>query len=499
MQDFWDSPKRAGQFEVAPDKSVHGELSLEGANTSLCLHDREHFSTHNLPNQYLRGVLLDLTKVSLLECITKSGPGSGRRGEESYWFASLFPHFIVHGDHYITPTEKTIAEVRFVIDDATTLFYDFDAFGRVRDARPLIDQIVHASGIDREILTGPEPQIVYFTGRREIFAAETALGRISASHNPSYPTGGPNGIGIRNRIVLSVGFKESVSFDSAIAATMTLHRYLGVLVGRPQNLLMLELQIKPPPEGEPYLLRVYWCMPPRRDPSHDEQRTHPAEVLLDAVRQPETFSRVLAAWLERESTWQDARGRFYHCFAGQNYYDTDRLIAAANMFDILPGTAVPAGVTLSPELAEAKEACRRIFKKLPDSIERQSVLGALGRVGKSNLKQKIRHRAQPLIQALDGKFPEMTLVIDEAVNCRNHYVHGTDPRFNYNENSNTLSFFTNTLEFVFGVSDLMEAGWDVVAWSKIPTSMAHPFAAYRVNYDLAIRELKKLLPVPYAT
>jgi hypothetical protein len=497
MQHFWDSPKKAGKFDVAPDKSVYGELTLDGPNTSLYLHDRENFSTHDLPDHCLRGVLLDLTKVSLLECITKSGPGSGRRGGESYCFANLFPHFVIHGDHYITPAEKTITEIRFEIDDATTLFYDFDAFGSVRDAKPFIEQIAHANGLDREILTGPEPRILYFTGRREIFAAETALGRISATHNPSYPMGGPNGVGIKNRIVVSIAFGEPVSFDGAIAATMTLHRYLGVLVGRPQNLLTLGLQIKPR-EGEPYSLRVYWCMPPRRDPSHDEQRTHPAEVLLDAVRQPEAFSRVLAAWLDREPAWQDARGRFYRCFAGQNYYDTNRLIAAANMFDILPDTAVPAEVTLSPELADAKNACRKIFKQLPDSPERQSVLGELGRVGKSYLKQKINYRAQPLIEALRGKFPDLALVTNEAVNCRNHYVHGSDPRFNYNENSNALSFFTNTLEFVFGVSDLMEAGWDVVAWNKIPTSMAHPFGAYRVNYTLALKELKKLLPVPSA-
>jgi hypothetical protein len=43
-------------------------------------------------------------------------------------------------------------------------FYDFDAFGSVIDAKPFIDQIAHANALPREIKTGPDPQILYFTG-----------------------------------------------------------------------------------------------------------------------------------------------------------------------------------------------------------------------------------------------------------------------------------------------------------------------------------------------
>jgi hypothetical protein len=241
-------------------------------------------------------------------------------------------------------------------------------------------------------------------------------------------------------------------------------------------------------------------MLPKRGPSDEDRRPHPAEVLLDAVQHPTAFSSVLANWLERQPTWQDARARFLSCFAKQHRYDIDRLIAAANMFDILPSTAVPLEVRLSKELEEAKEQCRQIFTALKDkkSLERLSLLQALGRIGKSNLKHKIHHRAELIIEAVGDRFPELIWVVDHAVDCRNHYVHGdhgSKPKFNYEAHRSAVNFLTDTLEFVFAASDLLEAGWDIKAWCQIASSMSHPFGAYRVNYKDSLKELKALLQI----
>jgi hypothetical protein len=64
-------------------------------------------------------------------------------------------------------------------------------------------------------------------------------------------------------------------------------------------------------------------------------------------------------------------------------------------------------------------------------IARLSILSDLARVKKSKLKHKIRHRAQFVSSALGARFDELTLVTDEAVDCRNHYVHGSEPSFDY--------------------------------------------------------------------
>jgi hypothetical protein len=102
---------------------------------------------------------------------------------------------------------------------------------------------------------------------------------------------------------------------------------------------------------------------------------------------------MLEHWLIRDQDWRAARGRFFKSSSKGRAYGHDRLIAAANVFDILPSSAVPPKTEISEELEAAKNRCRDIFKGLPDSPERSSVLGELGRVGKSRLKQKIRYRA----------------------------------------------------------------------------------------------------------
>jgi hypothetical protein len=221
---------------------------------------------------------------------------------------------------------------------------------------------------------------------------------------------------------------------------------------------------------------------------------HPSDVLMDAVRQPEEFSRVLANWLAREDSWRDARIRFFGLFAQQRRYELDRLIAAANMYDILPSSAGPPDIQLSDELQAAKQTGRKTFRALPQSPERDSVLGALGRIGKASLKQKVRHRAKPIVDAVGERFPELLMVTDEAVTCRNYYVHGGECRsFEYNRNFNAVVFFADTLEFVFAASDLMEAGWDVKTWAKTPTTMSHRFASFRINYAGRLQKLKALL------
>jgi hypothetical protein len=486
--------RHAGKFTLAPGEEIYGELTVAGPDSTVYLYDRHQFQTHAGLHQYIAGILQDLTKVSLIDCLTTLVPGHGARGGEEYYFASVFPHFVVHGDSFLAPDEKRIAKVHFAVDDATTLFYDFDAFGFLLDAKPFIDQIAAANALGRKINTGPEPQILYFTGKKEIFFANTLLGRVSASHNPRHTTlGGPNGVGLRNTIFLTIEFPTPVVCEQSIHHITTVLRFLEILAGRPQNLVAINLTCECGQET-PVVLNVYWSMQPKRERRQGAQEPHCSDVLLDAVRQPDEFCRVLSSWIDRDASWGDARARFSNCFVKQNSYDVDRLIAAANMFDILPACALPSDVQLSKELEEAKEASRNRFRALPPSPERDSVLGALGRIGRASLKHKVRHRVGYILKEAADRFPELITVADEAVNCRNFYVHGGDARFDYNAHFDAVTFFTDTLEFVFAASDLVEAGWDAKAWSNTATTMSHPFARYRINYKNQLNDLKAHLP-----
>ena len=465
---------------------------LAGAKTNLYLRDKGFFPTHDIPNQCIVGVLHDLTKVTLINCVAPGRPSSRSRGVDSYHYANIFPHFVALGDRHLRPDERVIAAADFLIDDANILFCDCDAFGLLIDAGPFIQEVANAA-VGHSVTTGPEPRIIYFTGKREVFAASTALGTVSAFHAPVVNVREPGGGTLRSRIMVSIAFEEPVDFATAMFRVARITEYLGLLVGRPQNLIDIRVHMASNDET-PVMLKVYWSMPPKRGSSSGSQKPISFDILLDAIRHPQEFERVLERWIERQADWHDARWRFFNSFSRQTSYDIDRLIGSANMFDILPKSAVPPEVPIGDDLKCAQSTSRVLFRALPQSDERNSVLGALGRIGESNLKQKVRYRAEGLVAAVPEWFPDLTMVTNEAVNCRNHYVHGGPPRFDYNGNFAAVVFFTDTLEFVFGASDLIDAGWDIRSWIVQGTTMSHPFGKYRANYSLALANLKALLP-----
>jgi hypothetical protein len=82
----------------------------------------------------------------------------------------------------------------------------------------------------------------------------------------------------------------------------------------------------------------------------------------------------------------------------------------------------------------------------------------------------------------------------QAVNCRNHYVHGTSSKIDYRGHFfETVPFFTESLEFVFAASDFIEAGWSITDWLKQGTTLSHPFGTYCSYYKHNLDALKVLL------
>lgn len=493
MQSF-EGFRKSGTFFVSPEIEVQGELILKGDGTTLDLYSKDFFSTHDLKDGCITGTFYDRTKVSLIHCITTQGPGSGTRGKEKYHFSSVFPHFALFGDEHITSEDRKISEVSFLVDDAATLFYDFDAFGQVINALPHMERIVETKEIERDIAIGKHPMIFYFTGKHEVFTAETALGTISAEHRPSYSMPGPHGIKLDNEIHVNVAFKEALNVGEAITKVDAVLRFLEIIAGRPQNVLRLAFRLQSTDE-RPSLLNVYWCMPPNREGGKEDRRPHPGDLPIQAARTPDYFAAVLKRWLARHHEWTSARFRFSSSFACQHRFTIDRIVGAANMFDILPSSAVPATVVLPQDVKDAKKVCSEIFKKLPKSPERESVLNALGRLGKSSLRRKIQSRAKLILDVIPERFPELDLVIQEAVDCRNYFVHGSKAKIDYGKDFDLVSFYTEALEFIFAASDLLECGWDIKEWSTQSSTVAHPFDRFRHGYAPGLAELKKALAV----
>ncbi len=492
---------RYGKFSITPSRELQGELRLAGEETQLSLHDTEEIQTNSILDNCITGTLHDRTRVTLMKCVTINRSNSGSVNGERYYSAKLFPHFVVEGHQHIAPNDGIIRELSFMIEDATALFYDFDAFGTFLDAAPYIDQLVTAQAkkANRTILTGPQPIISYFTGKHDIIEIDTVLGKFRAKHNPLFglgDLGGPRGVRINNIISVSLETENRIAFNEAMNRAFKLLRFLEVIIGRPQKVQDLVVFVGDGERPEP--LRVHMSYSPAltANSTQDSLSPQPADLLLDPINRSEEFARVMSGWLENDEARMAARSRFYRSFAHQRSYSVERLIGAANVFDLLPTGAVPKDVDLPDDLQEAKQNCRIIFEALPESYERDSILNALGRIGKASLKHKTRHRARYIIDAMGDRFPDLALVLDEAINCRNHYVHGSSSKIDYSRNFDVVIFFTDTLEFVFGAAELIEAGWDIRTFIERGTTMTHPFGTYRVNYSENLRQLKLLLRKP---
>ncbi|MEB3120897.1 MAG: HEPN domain-containing protein [Snowella sp.] len=492
---IFEGAKLTGVFFSIEGKEVPGELNFLGKQTSLILRHSEPFNF----GYCIHGILygqdnIFRQKVTLIHCTKILFSSNPIKGHE-FFSQNIFFHYAIIGNDHIKHDEKSITQIRFLINDSSILFYAVNAFGTLLAPIESIEEFIrlHTKNLDREVVIGSDPQLLYFSGKHEIFSTDTILGTISAWHRPNFNFGGPEGVCIRNTIFIDITFKEVIFFDESINSIDIVIQFFEMLIGRPQNINEIELIIESK-NDIPKIINVYPTMWPQYGASNYERKSSPSEILINPILDSEKFSSILINWLDKNSTWCDARSRFFTSFRDGNTYGIDRLIRSANMFDIIPSSAFSDKLNLPEELKSAKDECSAIFKKLPSSPERDSVLSTLGRIGKMSLKNKVRQRLNIILNVVSSNFPDLIKVTDEAVNCRNYYVHGSESKIDYNKHFNIiLPFLINTLEFVFAASELVEAGWDIKSWCQKETIMFHPFNQYRINYRNNLEKLNFLL------
>ena len=342
----------------------------------------------------------------------------------------------------------------------------------------------------------PGAEVAWFSGEALVCDVETAVGRFAARNLVLANYGGTKGARVRSRILLTLSFSPAVDFETAMRRIHAVRRFLEVVAGRHQRLKRVTLKIahagdEPTDEGRVRdYLELYVCGDVR-DPAERRNRAHVTSLPFTNVLEGETFPRVLTRWLAVDDARLTARSRFRSNFVQGESFSIDRLVAAANMFDLLPADAAPPGVPVSDDLANAVRAARTAFKALPDTFERQAVLGALGRVGKPALKHKVLHRAEPLIRRGGHVLPELDFVLSEAVDARNLYVHGSLPkRRTAKLFSDHSIFLTEALEFAFACSELIEAGWEFGGWLNKVRSADHVFSRFARFYGDALADYR---------
>lgn len=424
MLETRDGSKYAGKFEVGEDW-IAGELSFAGSDTRVHLTHSEFFYP-DPDDGCLLGELSGMDKVSLFGCIRLEGLGQNWTEAGQQYFDKLDPHYVIHGSRWLRPADRLVHAIEVVVSDAPSIFNDHDTFSLAVAGRRQMSALLrsHSKAIGRNVELGPAPMVAFFRGETRIVEVETVLGLVSAHHGPSGNFGGPNGIHIKNQIQTTIGFETPLAFAEAIERLLVLLRFLELMAGRRQDILRLRIKVGED-QRKTTQLGVYWCLPPGREARRKAGALDWHDLPIDAVRDPEGFAKVLAGWLAEDLPRRAARSEFSDVIAQERRYSTVRLISAANVFDLLPSDAVCGDAALSPELIHARDEAQAAFRALPVSPERDSVLSALGRIGKPVLKRKIRHRAAIVTQALPRPLPHLEAVLDLAVEGRNVFVHGS--------------------------------------------------------------------------
>ena len=507
IEDLEKSAKK-GRFTLPYGRKFQGELKLAGRDSFLSLEVLNSKSLGDTLSGFfpdnsqdvgsIKGVLSDSKKVSLLHCMA-TGFGFHLVGKKFTYNDRFLPRFAVFGDQHILHNEKKITGVSFIIDDADMLFYDPSLFGAVTDKdkattlRPLVEQIAQHNDYGQETNIEEHPQCFYYTGKTKIFEAGTNLGTVSASRSIKGTFGNSKGFKVENIVSINLEFAKAITVNEAVEKAFRVLRFLELLVGRPQNLLKFLVR-KKTGQINSEELEVYGSFFPRYERPENKQISFKA--LINAVRNPEEFSRTLKNWLERHDSRLHARSKFFYSF-GKRIYDADRLISVANMFDVLPKEDSPHKPELDEEIKIAVEESKIIWegalkhtKKNSESQKQcKSILGKLGSIGKNvNLKEKICHRSEKVIEKIEDKVPELGWVIGKAVICRNHYTHRDRPEAIKNCDK-VKNFLTETLEFVFAASELVEAGWDIENWGYNKSS--HPFGRYLGSYENHLKHYRK--------
>lgn len=512
IKDLEKSAKR-GEFTLPYHRKFQGELNLAGRESFLSLDVLNSKSIEGELSGFfpdskqdvksIKGVLNDSKKVSLLHCMA-TGFGFHPVGKKFTYNNRFFPRFAVFGNQHILHDEKKITGVSFIIDDADTLFYDPSLFGAITDSgkatmlHPLIEQIAQYNDFGSKVEIAKHPQVFYYSGKTEIFYAKTKLGMVSASHGIKKTFGASKGFEVENIISVNLEFIRAETVSGAIEKAFRILRFLELLVGHPQSLLEFLVR-KETGQTEAEELEVYGSFFPRYDRPKTKQISF--KTLINAVRNREEFSRTLTNWLEWDNKRLYARNKFFYSF-GKRIYDVDRLISAADMFDVLPKEDSPHKPELDEEIKIAVENSKTIWKdalqrtKKDDDSKKQceSILSALGRLENSvTLKEKICHRANNIIERIEDKIPELAWVIGKAVVCRNHYTH-RDQLETIQNCDKVKDFLTDTLEFVFAASELIEAGWNIENWDYDKSShrLGHYLRSYKHNLENYREDLKKL-------
>lgn len=477
-----------GAFAPPNGRSVFGEVLIKGPSTMLKLKSASSIGS-DFERRHLHGVSVDNDYVTCVDCI-HAAEGHRTQGGVTTYYRDVFPHYVVVGGAHLDPDAPVITSISFTTTDLNTLFYDRDVFGYINNPSSIMDAVLTEKRKTRSIELGEWPQVHYYTGKDTALNMDSVIGNLVVGLSLHTRMGGMTGIRVKSDRRLTIKPLQPINFAEAIARLGIVRRFLSLAAGRPQEIAAISIvttaeltQMSP--------LCVHWTFAPK-GPRGNPSQPHSFDLPFDPIDRSDEFVKVMQNWIARDDRMLIPRARLLMGMQKGSRYDPDRLVAAANMFDLLPQDSCPKDVPLPPEMAQFKKEAKAILKAkdFPKTDAQRRALGDMGRWGKASLTDKVLHRWAMASKDVPHLFADMNYVLKLAVKCRNHFVHGPSKGFTFERAEPFLSLFTDALEFVFAFADLVDAGWNPADWQKRHYSDGHMFTRFRWMYPQIAPQLK---------
>lgn len=436
-------------FLTLDGQNLTGKLVLAGKDTLLTVHAKE--PVVQLP-EYIECECQGGQKASLLNCLN-FGSGNSSYYKEVIYSAQAFPNVVVLGPRYCTADEPSVASFSFHLSDAEQLFFDIE---------PWIHRDRYTSGDDQQSFT----YTFSFSGPGVIFEALTAIGKVTAYHAPSFKGPGMSGFSAKNQVLVSIEPDRPVSIETLIALTYRFKHFAEVCSGKPQGINNISfLSTEKIDEDRPISLDV--ILSHSENSNGREGYAAGYQMLAAPCLDRSEFEALVVRWFDvNDHRRRVALSRFSLNLMNESYYDSNRLITAASLFEWFdPSRKVEVSADITSVIDQTKEA----LSALPESDLKKRLLGVLGNTDSETLQMKIRRQLDGVLAVLNGysEFDRRKAerIIALAVKCRNSLVHGIGDKKRDKKIISVLDahqvFLTETLEVLFACLCLHTAGWNI--------------------------------------
>ena len=446
-------------FDTEKGRRTAGQLKLKRGglfdSNVVSIADDEFFRIDH--GDSLHGVS-EVGKVSLLDCVRGGMLTATSWDDFTIYHGDVSFRYALFGKQHVSIDEKCIRGIQFTLDGAESSVFVSDKTGKFGHLHDPDEEILDAIERKRpQYLKGDfvkgKAMVSYFTGDWDFLPRfETVVGTVHVGRSMQVDVFGRS---MEDTQHITIDFdNDPTTLEGAWEKMREIRQFFAWMMGYApgwKDVMVFisrldEDGFRVNTDGD---IEVFGPSEWKEVPESARQNGS----LINASQHPDHFVDVMAKWLERNGNARrkSANARFFGSMQGTtDRVIEDSIISAANTFDLLPDEDKP-------------ETRHRVKRRLRDIVEHRAEV-VLAHYGADNLQQ-------------------LKDVIRLAVMCRNYYTHGpggrdagevdfADPK--------VVFFLAETLEFIYGASELLLCGWDS---HKSDRDEWHPLGSYVISYD----------------